>query len=262
MPMSSIRGRPSGTLRSVRNTHPFKCPRCGESAGGAPRCLRCDVDLLDANGVPPLAPRPRIIKGWFLGLRRRWLLQPGVKARLHKAGPVTPIKEASGSCHVRGVARLLTPLEHPLLGKVGAYRLQHDNNVTSHHDAVVMVDDSAGPVLFGTYDQHLGVQSVSTFASQIEETSACGRFAVVDETGIAIVDDDAFDVGRVGTPFDSSGVNRFVAVRDGEPVEIIGPARRGHASDAVPLQHDAGYRDTGEVLLFDGTAEDRVLILA
>ena len=84
----------------------------------------------------------------------------------------------------------------------------------------------------------------------------CGRFAIIDASGTAFVDDDCFEIWN-------SGHRRHGgALEDGRTVEVIGPAAltRLAAGDAVAGADP--YRAQAIAVSFDGTPTVPVIIVA
>lgn len=80
-----------------------------------------------------------------------------------------------------------------------------------------------------------------------EVTRISGRFFVADDTGVAIVDDDALELWsseRAGEP---------VTIREGDTVEVLG---RGEWREARELTD--GYRGGKQAFVFNGDAEQPV----
>jgi hypothetical protein len=128
-------------------------------------------------------------------------------------------------------------------GPLGAYLVVRDDSVTvrlTHTDAD-------------------GKETYS-FAEGGGDTveAACGRFAVVDDSGVAVVDDDAFDLW--GSSFIRAGKARVLTVADGCEVEILGPAHLANEPEAEWHEGEADYRRAKRVLRFEGTPKRRVLI--
>jgi len=167
-----------------------------------------------------------------------------VTDRVAAAPPVRPIAEASGACHIRGRIRLLTPVKGPFGDPVGTYLVRH------RKDTTVLRRSRYGQT-------YLVVTAVT-----VEESSGCGVFLVEDESGAALIDDDAFTVVPV-TPrkMDWDEPVTIVAA-DGAEVEIIGRAERKPASALPEIARQGGYREAPSLLVFDGKPEERVLILA
>src|SRR5687768_7827742 len=95
-------------------------------------------------------------------------------------------------------------------------------------------------------------------AVNFEDTQECGRFAVLDATGVAIVDDDCFDLW----PAEGDPHPRGVVLQDGFDVEVVGPARWGQAADVRDLVARTGYREVGKALIFDGRPDAPVRLFA
>lgn len=83
----------------------------------------------------------------------------------------------------------------------------------------------------------------------------CGRLAVVDTTGVAIIDDDCFVIEDHRVPFSSA------AIRDGDLVEVVGVGRRMPAEDLTPIAV-LGYRQARTALVFDGTPRRPIVLRA
>lgn len=248
----------------MRNQPPYSCPQCGEPALPTARCWRCDVPMVDSQGRPVLVtPLRRFtltdsssFRGLLPPLNKLfiWLAdrnrQSRAEERQREAGPVQSIGAASGRCHVRGRVHVLQPVELEPELRAGALLSRRRRG----DSAKVEVVRDGRPVM------------TTVSRTYIEERTACGRFAVIDDTGVAIVDDDAFEVWSLGPPLGSTG-DGMLAACDGDEVEILGPAEPGLAPEVrdIPAKivKEAGYRDAApRALLFDGKARDRVLILA
>ncbi|MBW2527058.1 MAG: hypothetical protein JRI23_22950 [Deltaproteobacteria bacterium] len=220
--------------------------------------------MVDTQGQPALLPPLRREMLWdgssILGMLppvnrlRIWTAHRGRRRRIERrkraAGPIQPIGSATGQCHVRGRAHVLRPADREPPVAAGALLTRQRRGDSAN---VEVIKD--GRPVMTTVSRHY-----------MEERSACGRFAVIDDTGVAIVDDAAFEIWSLGISFAATD-DVTVAVRDGDTVEVIGPAERGPAPDVrdipghVPV--DEGYRDRApRALLFDGSAQNRVLILA
>ncbi len=83
-------------------------------------------------------------------------------------------------------------------------------------------------------------------------SGATGHFAIVDESGTAIVDDDMVELW----PADASKLG-LVQLREGDEVEVIGTARREQTKDAP----SGAYRAAGEALVFEGTPDANIHII-
>lgn len=97
-------------------------------------------------------------------------------------------------------------------------------------------------------------------AFETDDEREGGRFAVIDDTGVAIVDDDCFELwGRdpaSGAPKACGG-----RVADGATVEVVGTATRRPAADISGLVSDPHYREAAQALVFDGKPDAPVLVL-
>lgn len=100
---------------------------------------------------------------------------------------------------------------------------------------------------------HQGVEAQSAVIG----SGACGRFLVRDDTGAALVDDDFFEIfGEDGKPPHATKPYELI-VRDGDLVEVVGPARR------VPTQSSAptSFREPSTQIVFNGTSEALIRII-
>jgi hypothetical protein len=259
--------------------------------------LRCKVDLVDKAGVVALAPAAVFLsRPTFQGFTRPWAvwvaglagavslimmggglpwwgliavqvalwllifaafvlakelkikkLRTRVQAvfdRAAAAAPARPIAEAGGVCHVRGRARALKPVQGPLGNPVVAFLVRRKK------DTIVLVRDRYGTT-------HQVVTEVT-----VEESSGCGVFLIEDETGAALVDDDAFTIAPLATRRIDWDEPISITVEDGAEVEVIGRAERKPASALPELARSGGYREAPSLLVFDGRPEERVVILA
>jgi hypothetical protein len=283
-----------GTLRLVRNEPPFRCQQCGDETGAGHECLRCGTALTDINDrkvVELRTHRYRIIgragmfarvvwllltacgtaalvgnldhwkdDGFLVGLivvigmlalaavaaRQLWgprwrdrLRRRSIARRLRAFGPATRIASAKGRARICGRTRVLSSV------RVG------------HIDAAV------GLVRAPLERDGVTHGSGKPLAPIMQERATCGRFLVDDGTDMALVDEDAFEIGprRGALPLWRGSI---LAARDGDEVVVAGPCRREPVSDPAlrkQLQRE-GYRQAAqEVLTFDGGANDRVIIL-
>lgn len=271
----------------MRNLPPFACPRCGDSAVDVARCLRCDVEVLDRNGQAKLAPGVSFVDyrnfygylfpgatltiiGWYFfslamtfsgvsmsttlpvlvaalaALFALYVVNTVRRGKKHRQPlreamarvaltPVTPIASSSGRAHVRGRVRVLEPVRAPSGETAAAYLLRVREGLAGRRRAIV-----------GVF---------------VREASGSGTFLVEDETGAALVDDDAVAV----FPLDAAGVDwnspLRIMVQDGDEVEVVGPATRRSSSDCPALAKGKTASDATSILVFDGTPAERVLIL-
>lgn len=281
----------------MRNQPPFSCPQCGDTGLGGDKCLRCKVELVDRAGLPALTPsvvflsRPTFegfthpwamwlagIAGFlslfFVGggfpwwgilvvqavlwalifaafaavtrirIRQHRARVQAVADRIAAAPPVASIGASSGSHHIRGRVRLLQPIKGPLGDPVAAYL------VRQRKERVEMLPAGRGQT-------RPAVTSVT-----VEESSGCGVFLVEDETGASLVDDDAVTIAPI-TPGKMDWDDPIsLLIKDGDEVEIIGPAERKPATALPEIARSGMYREAPKLLVFDGKPTERVLILA
>lgn len=88
---------------------------------------------------------------------------------------------------------------------------------------------------------------------EVVEVSACGRFVVDDGSGVAVVDDDAFTI----EPLDVQVRGDVIAIRDGDLIEVVGPARREVTADDGALR----LGDGETALVLDGRPDAPVLLV-
>lgn len=164
---------------------------------------------------------------------RRWLQRDGtygfrLRRELREAGPPVPIGLGRpGRLRIRGRVRVLEPVD--LGGVPCAAWWSRRVEVERRFDGL---SRSGRPV-------HI-----------FEERQDCGRLAVVDETGAAIVAGTQAalwceDASAVFGP--QGGVLR---VADGDMVEVVGDARLARIPDARKI-NPAGYREAASCPLFD-----------
>ncbi|HJL16482.1 MAG TPA: hypothetical protein RMH99_12545 [Sandaracinaceae bacterium LLY-WYZ-13_1] len=164
---------------------------------------------------------------------RRWLHRDGARGfqlrrQLRAVGPPRPIgRSRSGRCRVRGRVKVLEPVD--LDGASCAAWWSRRVEVERRFDGL---SRSGRPV-------HI-----------FEERQACGRLAVVDETGLAIVDGARAGLWCESTFAVFGPRGGVLRVRDGDLVEVVGHARRAFVPDVGRLA-PSGYRSAGSRLLFD-----------
>jgi hypothetical protein len=167
-----------------------------------------------------------------------------VRARLAAAAAVTPILQAGEIARIRGKISVIKAVKGPLGEPVAAYL------VRARKDTVELL-----PIGRGQTRQAVTAQTV-------EESSACGTFVVRDESGAALIDDDAYTLASpmlVDMPWNEP---ISIVLKDGAEVEILGAASRKPTSTYPDLAAVAGYREAPSILVFDGTPERRVLLIA
>ncbi len=252
----------------MRNRPPFTCPSCGDGALAGAACLRCRVAVVDQQGAADLSPA--VVTGGALrfSLPARWL-SARARARdaasaVARAGPVVPIARAPAHARIRGRARIVHPVKDPFGESVGAYRARKSlgaggRELVRSPDVgfgVELPGLSFGVVRPGAYERkHVHYGSIT------EESSACGRFYVEDDSGTALVDDDAFDVWVLPTAPSPTRRAFCIGVQEGAEIEVIGPGKRRPAEERE-LRATPDYRRAAEIFCFDGSASERVLILA
>lgn len=284
----------------MRNQPPFSCPQCGDTGLGGDKCLRCKIELLDKAGIPALAP-PAVFLGHptFTGFTNPWAswvagivgaisatsiygldgpsgigilvggqvlvwggiygayrMRKGARikhlrdrlqaqaARIAGAPAVTPIGQASGACHIRGRVRILKPVKGPMGTPVAAFLERRKRQS------------------LGMVSAKRGTQVEAVTEVTVEETSACGVLMIEDETGSALIDDDAFAVAQLGGLKKDWDEPLSIVVNEGDEIEVIGRAEKKSASALPEIARQGGYRDAGSVLVFDGKPDERVLVLA
>jgi hypothetical protein len=177
---------------------------------------------------------------------------------IERAGSVTEIARASGYARIRGRVRVLDPVADPYGRLVGAFVARKvvgvGGRVTAAERDELETFDLTPIATDGDGMAHVHKGAVT------EQSSRCGRFLVSDETGVAVVDDDAFDVWVADDCPAPTGHGFSIAAVDGAIVEIVGPCRERPAADDE-RRTEAGYRERPTVLAFDGQPGDRVLIL-
>jgi hypothetical protein len=284
----------------MRNQPPFSCPQCGDTGLGGDRCLRCKIELVDAAGHPALAPpavffsRPTFsgftwpwarwlaagagiismltvagdssipwwtiivvqvalwgaIGGAFLlvdrmQVKRHRQRSEATRARVASASPVAAIGQCNGLSHIRGRVHVVKPVKGPNGDPVAAYLVRRQK-------------DTVGVVVRDRWGQTNEIITSIT----VEEVSACGVFLVKDDTGAALVDDDAFTVSPLAAGQMAWDRPLSLVVKEGDEVEIIGPTERKPSSAFSELAQSGGYREAGTLLVFNGTPAERVLILS
>jgi hypothetical protein len=175
----------------------------------------------------------------FRELRRR---DRRVRRWQADAGPVRAIADAQpGLCRLRGVARILRGAEHyPELGAYLAW--------------------SVGAMESRTVDAE--GREMRTMTGTFSERAGCGRFAITDGSGVAIVDATTdFEIWRMAGGFLEQRFSGALEVRDGSEVEIVAVGRRAPAADDARELANAGYRERGQNLLLESTPDRPVLIL-
>jgi hypothetical protein len=229
----------------VRNVPPFSCLSCGSSSPKQARCARCGGEVVDTNGVAPLASvqvRPNAFG--VVGSLGTWFADrlAGRRAarRVEGAGPLRAIVDArDGTEHIRGRVRVIRAVRAPDGTDAAAF---HTRTLRSARDAAAPPRSPDGRPM----------------ARWIEEGTACGAFLVADGSGLALVDDDAVDLEHLGVEPLTAAADGMVALRDGDVVEVSGPAAWG---PPPPELVDARLTPSTPLLCFDGRAEARLTLV-
>jgi hypothetical protein len=184
---------------------------------------------------------------WLLSrrvLRRNRFLELMRRVETIRAAPPHPIGRTTGEiAHVRGRLKVTRAVRESPRGPVGAY-LVITRHVISHRETFKDQDGNERSVV---HSQR--VQAVD---------AACGRFAVIDDTGVAVVDDDAFDLW--GAAFVRDGDREVLEITNGMLVDVHGPARFSDEPEAELADQPGAYRTRPRVLLFDARQDSRLLI--
>lgn len=244
----------------MRVVPPFRCPGCDRVREHAVRCSECEERVpVDALGrlVPMDKPSTNPPGMFLLGVPVAALLG----TVLFPFHPLAPL--VAGAYLV------------PMLGLSAAaahHGLRHRSDAGRRHrrERLSILTTKARPLgeLVSRLDDTKATLAVRGRAQLIRAAEgddpqvvargqgllgACGRFLVDDGTGRALVDDDAITV-FTGSRFAprSEGV-----ARDGDEVVVVGPARAPTPDERASL---GGYRDAKPLVVFDGSAEQHVLI--
>ena len=228
--------------------------------------------MLDENGNPPLKPMPKapnwVVSIWtmlgavavFIGYYCLNLIIPGRGASTMLLTGLA-IMAAGGASILVGVTRP---------GRV--IRARHSRSRARAAERLAQVRDTTGigktegglvrvrgkvKVLRPVHAPKTG-EPVAAFETEDEREG--GRFAVVDDTGVAIVDDDCFELW---TRDPASGAPKACGGRvpDGAMVEVVGTGARRPAPDITGLVSDPHYREAAQALVFDGKPDAPVLVL-
>ncbi|MBI2898367.1 MAG: hypothetical protein HYY06_32755 [Deltaproteobacteria bacterium] len=248
----------------MREGSRFQCPECGTTSPIGISCDRCRVPMIDENGNPPLRPalpRPKWVTsmwtvsgaiviggGWFL-------------LRVSSEREVIPgLFLASLAVMALGLALIALGAFIPrardhreLVGRLARVeRLKRGaalaSSIAGAQPGLVRV---RGRVKVLAPAPHSGAgTSCAAFQTSPSEKE-CGRFAVLDGGGVALVDDDCFEVWRGG---DNRG-----EVTEGTEIEVIGGASLAPVPEAALLV--TAYRQDQKVLVFNGTLETPVLLV-
>jgi hypothetical protein len=209
---------------------PEICPICGADVRGRIVCQGCGERL---PGIAP-APKPTrllVVTALYIVLG------------LYRLSAGEPRETIFGIVHFTFGALLLAMLAWPaLLRAVQTARAWCGRSGLT--DGGLLAPDEL--VVRGRVRAVLGLRvDDATAAEGHGHDARGGRFVVVGEHGQALVDDDQLHLG----PFTYS-------VRDGDEVEVRGPARRAEGSDG------GDYRADVPRWVFDGTPQSPVVVSA
>lgn len=227
--------------------------------------------MLDENGNPPLKPMPRIpsfvVSPWtgagaglgFLGYVIIRMVEPGRNAltvlvvglAVMAAGAVSlfwgvtqprrVLRAGQARRRVRAGAELRRTTAATPIGKA------EDGRVRIRGKVKVL-----RPV-------HAPKTGEPVAAYETDDEREGGRFAIVDETGVAVVDDDCFELW---SPAPSGGPGACGGqIADGSMIEAVGSAARRPAPDIAGLSADPHYREAAQALVFEGKPDAPVLLL-
>lgn len=176
------------------------------------------------------------LRTWFTDriARRR------VEERATRAGPRRAIVDSpDGIAHVRGRVRILRGVRAPDGTLLAAFRVRR--LLDARESTQPPPSPNRGPM-----------------RRWVEEGRGCGAFLLDDGSGLALVDDDAFDLEALDVdPLPTRG-DGMLALREGDLAEVIGSATRGPAPAELAGDPRVG---SGPLLRFDGRPDARLLIL-
>lgn len=271
----------------MRYAPPFSCLECDVSSDEPDTCRTCGASLVDTNGVAALLPHdeqefvPHMVGtvtalaalgALFLTASAVFLMIEDVREIL-----LTRVSLAAAVAWlVFGVSGFI----HRRLSAAGGTRSRRARatrdasplrSIAAHDDGVCRVRGRARvlrPAVGETevaayYRRYLEPLQGGANARLVLDAMRCGRFAVVDDTGVAVVDDDALLIWSlvVRLPSDEEGEITF---RDGQTVEVIGPARWEEPEDTRELRAAVvGYRGEHRAgaLVFHGSPDAPLLVL-
>lgn len=192
---------------------------------------------------PDEPPKIHRVRRWFFAEGHEyypdWRAKRAMR-RAHDRTPETTIGTTKpGLCRIRGRARVLRSVTCDALGKeVGGFWAR----------AMIAVRT------FRIY------QPADVTKSPIYDTWACGRIAVVDDTGVAIVSGDHVKLfRREGRAFMEPPF--ALAVTADAEVTVFGHAVRAPEADATMFAAPGSYRSAPEALVFEGTWLRPVVVL-
>ncbi len=250
-----------GRREEVRAGTQYRCPECGEDYEHPVRCFRCSVPALDENGNEP---PPTFVRLVMQPAKYRW--RPGLPDGNVDVGWLGPLIDriAKDFAEGRELKRRLKFFKRTPMGQgerfgqawwklSGRVRIIEPVSFDGEHDLACY------RVRKHTYDET--GPDVITRGKAVETHQGCGRFLIVGEETQVFVDDDFFQL--IPPPGRSHGVNR-VWLREGDWVLASGPVLTRPAAElGLTGQVDASgtdYRSAGQVLCFEGTSENLVML--
>lgn len=229
--------------------------------------------MIDENGNPPLKPMPKapnwVISMWTIlgaaaagiGYTVLRMIAPGSRSASTMLAAGVGIMAVGGLLILLGITRPGRVLRARQAGRraLAIQRLAGAPEVGAigkTESGTVRVRGKV-KILRAVHAPRTG-EPVAAFETDDEREG--GRFAIVDDTGVAIVDDDCFELWArdpaTGTLKVGGG-----RVADGAAIEVLGTAARGPAIDVAGLASDPHYREAAQALLFDGKPGAPVLLL-
>jgi hypothetical protein len=208
-------------------------------------CADCGGAVIDANGVAPLpATKVRARRFALLGSLRTWVTdrisRRRVEARHEEAGALQAIADApDGLVRVRGRVRIVRPVRAPDGTLVAALRMRR--LLDARHSPAPRPSPTRRPM-----------------RRWIEEARACGAFLLDDGSGVALIDDDAFDLEALAVDPLPAARDGMLALREGDLAEVIGSARREPAPAELAADPRVG---SAPLLCFDGRPDAPLILL-
>jgi hypothetical protein len=217
-------------------TRPERCPLCGHDVRGVVRCEGCGERLLVAGDpAPPPAPVRRALGGagsviagvtFGMGVAVAAAMSPLVALGLVAAVPV-----AAGSA---GLVSRLAKRRRERAWQARARQAPPEETSIGEARQALAADPSAVVTVRGRV--HLEIPVLEGTDHAVARGTA-GRFVVYTSDGEALVDDDRLEVSP------------SLVVRDGDVLEVTGPAR------LVTEDASGDYRAVRARIVFSGTAE-------
>lgn len=255
----------------MREGREYRCPQCGTTSPVGVSCSNCKVDMIDENGNPPLKPMPKIpsfvVSPWTLGGAALGFLGYAIISAIEPGHSALTVLLVGLFVMTAGAVSLFWGVTQPrrVLRSGQARRRTWATAALRRATEVTAIGKTAdGParvrgkvkVLRPVHAPRTG-EPVAAFETDDEREG--GRFAIVDETGVAVVDDDCFELWS----WDSSGSPGPCGgqIPDGAMVEAFGQAVRRPTADVVGLATDPHYREAAQALVFEGKPDAPVRLL-